>query len=664
MHPGLLPADTPGTPRVGLATPMGATLVAGGVTVRTWAPNARDVYLVTESTLTNGWLSWTPADAARLTPLGDGTWAGFAPGLQEGDPYLFWVRGPDGGSEGFKRDPYARELGVDFPDCPCLVRSPATYTWHDGNWTPPAFHELVIYQLHVGVFWAVDADGRDRRTDYGRFLDVIERLPYLRELGVNAVQLLPIQEYDMDRGLGYANVDYFSPEMAYQVEDVATISTHLETINTMLTAGGMAPLRVGDLHAGPNQLKCLVDLCHLHGIAVIFDVVYNHAGGGFGERSLWYYDRQPWGDPNRSLYFTNEGWAGGMIFAYWQSQVRQLLTDNALSFLDEFRIDGLRYDEVSVIHNHGGDDFCRQLTDAAHRAKPSAIHIAEYWNWDRAFPVTPTPGGLGFDAAVDDRLRDAVRATLGEAAAGAGAPVNMDRLTSALAPPPGFSAPWRAVQHLENHDVVLFDVWKQRARDVRIVRQADASNSRSWYARSRTRVASVLLLTAPGIPMLFMGQEILEDKPWCDDVRNWPQLLIWWEGLRQDRHMADFNRFMRDLAWLRRARPALTADGMRVSQVHNDDRIIAMHRWVNGEGRDLVVVASLNESTLENYPIDFPWPGRWAEVFNSDYYDHYPNPVVVGNGGAVYADEPGRFGYPFAARMRIPANGALVFSRQ
>ena len=252
---------------------------------------------------------------------------------------------------------------------------------------------------------------------------------------------------------------------------------------------------------------------------------------------------------------------------------------------------------------------------------------------------------------------------LGEAAEGSSAHVSMDRLTTALGPPPGFSAPWRAVQHLENHDVVLFDVWKQKSRDVRIVKRADASNPRSWYARSRTRVASVLLMTAPGIPMLFMGQEILEDKPWCDDVRNWPQMLIWWDGLTQDRHMADFNRFMSDLAWLRRARPALTSDGMRVSQVHNDDRMIAMHRWVNGEGRDVVVVASLNEATLENYAVDFPWPGRWTEVFNSDYYDHYPNQWVVGNAGAVYADEQGRFGYPFAARVRIPANGALVFAR-
>ena len=646
---------------------MGATLVAGGVTVRTWAPNARDVYVVTSSVLTDGWSSWTPVDSARLTPLGDGTWAGFVPGMQEGDPYLFWVRGPASGSEGFKRDPYARELAATppFPNCPCLVRSTSTYPWHDEAWRTPPFHELIVYQLHVGVFWAVDAQGRDTRTSYGRFLDVVERVAYLRDLGVNAIQLLPVQEYDQDRGLGYANVDYFSPEMAYQIEDLDELTRRLTSVNAMLAAQGKPPLRVGDLHPGPNQLKCLIDICHLHGLAVIFDLVYNHAGGGFGERSLWFYDRQPWGDPNRSLYFTNKDWAGGMVFAYWQAPVRQLLIDNAISFLEDFHVDGVRYDEVTVIHHHGGDDFCRSLTAAVKAKAPDTIHIAEYWDWDRALPVTSADaGGLGFDAAVDDRLRGAVRATLAEAAGGAEARVNMDRLRDALGPPAGFSAPWRAVQHLENHDVVLFDVWDQAARDLRIVRQADPANARSWLARSRTRVATTLLMTAPGIPMLFMGQEILEDKPWCDDVANWPQFLVWWDGLRDDRHMRDFNQFMRELTWLRRLQPALSADGMHVSQTHNDDRVIAMHRWVNGQGRDLMVVASLNERTLDNYLVDFPWPGRWREIFNSDYYDHYPNPFVAGNGGAVVADEARRNAYPYAARVRIPANGALVFSRE
>jgi len=100
-----------------------------------------------------------------------------------------------------------------------------------------------------------------------------------------------------------------------------------------------------------------------------------------------------------------------------------------------------------------------------------------------------------------------------------------------------------------------------------------------------------------------------------------------------------------------------------VSQVHNDDRVIVMHRWVEGAGRDVVVVASLNERTLDGYLVDLPWPGQWQEIFNSDYYDHFPNDQVVGNGGTVIADQAGRYGYPFAARVRLPANAALILAR-
>jgi 1,4-alpha-glucan branching enzyme len=292
------------------------------------------------------------------------------------------------------------------------------------------------------------------------------------------------------------------------------------------------------------------------------------------------------------------------------------------------------------------------------------VNIAEYWGWDRALPVTPAPsGGLGFDAAIDDRLRNQLRAALADVCNGADAPVNLDGVRDALYPPPAYPAAWRSVQHLENHDVVLWDVWHQKPRDLRIALRADPSDARSWYARSRARVVTALLMTAPGIPMLFMGQEILEDKPWCDDVSNWPQFLVWWDGLRDDRHMRDFYRFVRDLVWVRRSRPALCGEGSRVSQVHNDDRVIVMHRWVEGAGRDVVVVASLNERTLDGYLVDLPWPGPWQEIFNSDYYDHFPNDQVAGNGGTAVADQAGRYGYPFAARIRLPANAALILAR-
>ena len=115
---------------IGLRTKMGATVVEGGVTFRTWAPQARDVFLMRDPTILEAPpTGWGPDPGDRLVPLGDGTWAGFAAGMGEGAPYLFWIDGT--GGSGPKRDPYARELGDDFPRCACLVRDPARYPWHD-----------------------------------------------------------------------------------------------------------------------------------------------------------------------------------------------------------------------------------------------------------------------------------------------------------------------------------------------------------------------------------------------------------------------------------------------------------------------------------------------------------------------------------------------------
>jgi 1,4-alpha-glucan branching enzyme len=653
--------------RIGRLTPMGATVVDGGVTFRTWAPNARDVFLIRDPQILEAApADWMPDPADRLISVGDGTWAGFAPGMGEGSPYLFWINGT--GSSGLKRDPYARELGRNFPHCPCLVRDPRRYPWHDQDWRRPAFRDLIIYQLHIGTFWAVDAAGRDRRLQYGRFLDVVEKIPYLSDLGVTAIQPLPIQEYDGDFGLGYAGLDYFSPEMTYQVHDPTELARHVAIVNALLQARGAAQVTVEDLVPGPNQLKCLVDLCHLHGIAVLFDLVYNHAGGGFDDRSLAYYDREPstddWSRDKHSLFFGNGGWAGGLVFDYANDGVRRFLINNACFFLDEYRIDGIRYDEISVASNFGGDRFCRDLSAAVRTNRPEVIQIAEYWNWDRARAVSPAPDGLGFDAALADGLRDALRAVLAQVSGGRDEAVDLDRLAAALYPPPAFPNAWRADQCLENHDVVRWDYGANAPRAPRVARLADPSNARSWYARSRARVATALLLTAPGIPMLFMGEEFLEDKPWHDDVVHWGQFLIWWDGLGIDREMRDFLRFTADLIHLRRAYPALRGEGIRVPQVHNVDRIIVMHRWVEGEGRDAVVVASFNEATLRDYPIELPRAGSWNEAFNSDFYDHFPNPSVVGNGGHVDAAEGRGRVYPAIARLTIPANGAIVLVRQ
>jgi 1,4-alpha-glucan branching enzyme len=163
--------------------------------------------------------------------------------------------------------------------------------------------------------------------------------------------------------------------------------------------------------------------------------------------------------------------------------------------------------------------------------------------------------------------------------------------------------------------------------------------------------------------MLFMGQEFLEDKQWNDNPD--PANLIWWGGLEGgDKTMADFLRFTRELIALRRNQPALRGEGCNIIHVHDDNRVLAFQRWVEGAGQDVIVVVSLNESTWYNYQIGFPGGGRWLEVFNSDVYDNWVNPIVAGNGGAIRADGPPLHGLPNSAELTIPANGLIIFARE
>jgi 1,4-alpha-glucan branching enzyme len=629
-------------------TPMGATLTANGATFKVWAPGALGVYL-------NGTLAgaqhWTQDQDAGLLLRKDssGYWTGFFPGAKEGDSYKYFVVGA--GSKGYKRDPYARELGADppFPHANCLIRSPASYPWHDGAFVTPDYSNMVVYQLHVGTFYS-KIPGLE-----GTFLDVVEKIEYLAALGITVLQLLPIDEFETQTSQGYNGSDLFSPENRYGVTDQEQLAGYLATVNRLLKQRQQAALTLEDLTPVPNQLKALVDLCHLYGIAVVFDVVYNHAGGFDGDdESLYFWDRGS-GNNDSSLYFTSQGWAGGLSFALWKQEVRQFLIDNAVYFQQEFHVDGLRYDEVSVLvalNQANGWKFCQDITGTLRFRHGAGIQNAEFWPVNSYIVKSPSEGGAGFDTTQHDALRINVRQAIGQASAGASSFVSMDGIAGSLYPA-GFPQAWMAVPCLENHDEVFVN------RSPRIPHLADGSNARSFFARSRSRMATGLLLTVPGIPQLFMGQEFLEDKQWSDDPGG-PN-RIYWDGLTAgDKSMTDFLRFTQDLIRVRMNQSALRSNSIRIFHVHNGNRVLGYHRWVEGQGHDIVVVASLNEQSLYNYSIGFPYGGRWAELFNSDVYDNWVNPFVVGNGGQVFAGASPLHGFSYSAAITIPPNSIVV----
>lgn len=639
-------------------TPMGATVVTGGTTFRTWAPRASAVYLngIFDGRRING-----RDDNFAMVANSQGYWTGFLAGAAEGDLYSFHVVGT--GSEGPKRDPYARDLATDapFPNGSCIIRSGTAYPWHDGAFVTPDFADMVIYQIHVGTY-SISSPGVS-----STFLDVIGKIPYLVALGVNVLQPLPVVEQESDPPMGYNGSDYFSADFPYIVYSAASLSSYLSTVNSLLAEKGRAPLALADITPGSAQLKCLVDLCHLYGIAVTFDVVYNHAGGFEGDdRATYFYDRAaPTTDNNQSLYFTAKGYVGGLSFALWNQDVRQFLINSAKTYLEEYHVDGFRYDEISALlamSTNNGWQFCENLTDTVRFLKPRALQNAEYWPGEfsasrGSIVASTSAGGAGFDVLQHDALRLALRNAIGAASAGQTADVDFDAIAGALGP---LDLPyaWQAVTCVENHDLVNLNTGP------RIPTLADSSDHRSWYARSRSRVATALLLFAPGIPQLFMGQEFLEDKPWNWDPRDTNHLLGW-AGLNTGADSARLNhlRFTQDALKVRWSRPAIRGGNAHAFHVHNRNRVLALHRWLEGTGQDIIVVATLAEQTWYQYDIGFPYAGSWREIFNSDVYDHWVNPTVAGNGGGINANGEPLHGFPASATVVIPANGVVVFAR-
>ena len=621
---------------------MGATLTNGGATFRVWAPNAHRVHACVKGAAAD--------DTNLLTRDEHGHWRGFLPGVQDRDRYKFFVVG-DGGS-GPKRDPFARELATPFPS-DCVIRE-TDFPWHETGYITPPFHDFVIYQLHVGVFFTPNLPAKA-----GTFLDVARKIPYLTSLGVKAIQLLPIQEFATEFSLGYNGVDYFSPEMDFAVEDT-DLPQYVAHVNPLLDAKGLAPYQLADLRGEMNQLKALIDLCHVHGLAVLLDVVYNHAGDGWGDESIYFFDRQSTAGGNwNSLYFSDHGHAGGLVFDFGKPEVRDFLIQNARFFLEEYRVDGFRYDQVSVIDHDGaphGWSFCQDLTGTLRYQRPSALQKAEYWGVNPLVVERP-PAGAGFDTSLTDRLRIAIRDVIGNASAPDARPLNMIGLARSLWPD-GFDQHWQFVQGPENHDIV------REEHEQRVARLGHPDNPRSWFGRSRARVATGLSLTAPGIPMLFMGQEFLEDKPWSDNFVERKNLLLHWAGLEAgDKQMLDHLRFTSELLALRWRHPGLRGQGFRVVHASDENRVLAFHRWIEGEGQDVLVIVHLSTFHRFDYRIGIPGPGAWREIFNSDVYESWVNPNVVGNGGSVFADDHAMHAFSHSAAFVLPANSLLLFAR-
>ena len=290
---------------------MGAIPFRGGTTFRVWAPHAQAVFV------TGTFDDWAGTGTA-LAPDGDGgatgTWSADVVGVEPGAEYRFTIR--TGTDDLSRLDPYARQVTNSVGNG--VVYDPSAFDWSGDDFQSPTWDDLVIYELHVGTFSRSEQHGGD-------FDRAVRRLPYLRDLGVSAVQVMPPFEFAGNVSWGYNPAHLFAIESGY---------------------------------GGPDAFKRFIKAAHEHGIAVIVDVVFNHLGPS--DLDLWRFDG--WGDGDGGgIYFYNDDRAvtpwGTTRPDYGRGEVRTFLRDSALTWLEEFHCDGLRFDSTLFIRTVNGDPF-------------------------------------------------------------------------------------------------------------------------------------------------------------------------------------------------------------------------------------------------------------------------------------------------------------------
>ena len=544
----------------------------GGVACRVWAPFASSV------SVAGTFNGWSPT-AAPLGQDGGGYWSTDVPGADIGDEYKFVLTSPFRSTAFWKNDPYARGLTNSVGNS---IIANQDYAWQTRGYSTAPWNELVIYELHVGSFH-FDPNGSNGR---GNFDSVIAKLGYLADLGINAVQLLPSDEFPGDISWGYNPAYIFAIEESY---------------------------------GGPDGLCRLVDAAHARGIAVIYDVVYNHLGPS--DLDLWQFDG--WSENDEGgIYFYND-WRrqtpwGDTRPDYGRGEVRQYIRDNALCWLEQCDCDGLRWDATGWIRNvwgsnddHGADmgdgwSLMQWINSEIRARQPWKITIAEDMQDNASITRAIEAGGAGFGAQWAAGFMHAVRDTI---IARDDASRNMFAIRDFISQRYNANAFGRVI-YTESHDEVA-----QSAGQARVPELIWPGNADSYFSQKRSTLGAALLFTVPGIPMIFMGQEFLESGAWSD-----ARELDWSKSDRFD----GIRIFYRDLIRLRRnwfdSTRGFKAQHVNVHHVNDVDKVLAFHRWDQGGPRDdVIVVDNFANRGYDSYRVGLPRGGLWRVRFNGDW---------------------------------------------
>jgi 1,4-alpha-glucan branching enzyme len=517
---------------------------------------------------------------------------------------------------------------------------------------PNNLKELVIYELHIGSLGFGS-------NDSGNLGDALAFLDHLVDLGVNAVELLPMAEFNGDASWGYGNSHHFTIESS---------------------AGGR------------DKYRHFVRACHQRGIAVLQDVVYNHYAPD-AERAEWQYDSTA---PEQNIYYWYEGDSShyhlpdgrpfpdggyldngstGYTPRFWEEVVRQQFISAAAFLIEEMHVDGLRVDLTQAIHrdnalhanghsvgtaNAFGQKLLREWSRTLRMIRPNVMLVAEdHTGWD-AVTKPPAQGGLGFDATwelafyhhlVGDSEMGGERACLLKRAGfGSNEPLPMDQFAGAL-----YASQHKQVVFHESHDEAGNAAGTARTMVV-AVNGAPLVGITRTAAEARSRLCFGLSLLSAGTPMFFMGEEIGATKPYTfNNFRQHREDIL---GERHGNGQALFH-FYQDLLTLNHRLEAVRSLNIDILHLSNPNRVIAFKRW-NGDDQVIIAASFNNTPFADGYVVTkdllaIPNAG-WKEVFNSDAAPY--GGQNTGNQGAIIPSVQGRI------NLTLPANGFVVLVKQ
>ena len=592
---------------------MGATPYDGGVTFRVWAPFASDVQVQGDFN------SWKPG--THLFSEANGYWSVDQPGAAVGQQYNYAIKNAATGSVLTHVDPYSRAFKTRGG--PSLI-APSDSQYPDISYTTPLWNEMVIYELHIGTF-VID---KSLPRPGGTFASAATKLDYLRTLGINAIEIMATGEFETDTSWGY------NPAYIFAIEEQ---------------------------YGGPDGFRAFVNEAHKRGIAVIMDVVYNHLGYPAGD--MWQFDG--WSQNGKGgIYFYND-WRsatpwGDTRFDYGRPEIRNYILDNARRWLQQRFADGLRWDATAWIRNVDGhnNDPANDLPDgwslmqAIHaeikRTQPWKISIAEDMQGNEWITKDIGAGGAGFDAQWEAPFVHSVRSAI----------IPVDDSARSM------YAVRDAISHSYNNDaferVVYTESHDEDANgQSRVPEEIWPGNAGSYFSKKRSTLGAALVFTVPGIPMIFQGQEFLENGYFSDTKPlDWTKQQTFSGILTMYRDMIRLRR-----NWFKNT-AGLKGQSLNVFHVNDAAKVIAFHRWDRGgPGDDVIVVVNMANQSYGSYMIGFPRDGLWRVRFNSDwngYSSDFGNQLSYD----TTAGQPGRDGMPFSGNVGIGPYTAIILSQE